>query len=76
MSPAGLGQPVERVEEKSNKKDLAFVHIFLNHALEKDVMIAWKKIKSLDVVKGNVVFILVNQQRETKIPEKGHKIMQ
>jgi homoserine dehydrogenase len=47
------------IEEKEKKERLAYVHIFINHALERDVKEAISKIQSLTVVRGKVVFFRI-----------------
>lgn len=45
--------------EKGKNENLANVHFFINHALERDVNAAIKTIQRLDVVHGKVVFFRI-----------------
>jgi len=47
------------VENNNSNETTAYVHIFISHALEKDVINATNKIKDLEVVKGNVKFFRI-----------------
>ena len=46
-------------EEREKKQNQAYVHIFINHAQEKDIQVALNIIQKLDVVQGRPAFFRI-----------------